>query len=111
MPTLAGLTANRNRQAAHGLDHHADEHWSRRAFCATDPEAWHVRSNNSARGARIATARHGCLRHCPVLEQCRRNPVEVRGGVLAGTYYNDDGKVSDWQPSTPSCVVCRPGGA
>lgn len=99
------LTANRAQQS----DHRADEHWSRRAFCAVDPDAWNI--DGTARwGSRIGEARHGCRVHCPVLEQCKAAAFEVRGAVVAGTYYKDDGRVSDWQPAAASCRHCRSGG-
>lgn len=110
MPTLAGLTANRNRQAAHGLDHHADEHWSRRAFCATDPDFWQV-DDLSPKWHLVAQARHGCLAHCPVRDLCARDTPPIRSTVVAGVYYNRSEKPGHYQPHADSCRHCRPGGA
>lgn len=90
--------------------HYADEHWYARAFCAVDPDAWHV-EGCGRQGYKIGEARHGCFVHCPVRAECAAAGIEVRAAVLAGTYYNDSGKVSDWQPAAASCRHCPPGGA
>lgn len=91
-----------------------DEHWDHYATCAkrgvVNPDLWHG-SVNRTPWTSIALARHICLRHCPVREECRRHTPTLPNAVVAGTYYNQRGERSGTQPYAPRCQLCPPLGS
>jgi hypothetical protein len=79
--------------------------WERQAMCAVDPDLFHSNVRIAAWG-KVAEARHICLRHCPVREQCARAIGPMRGAVVGGVYYNADGEQSAYQPLATRCRLC-----
>lgn len=70
--------------------------------CAADPELWF-----STDMVEKGKALHICLEHCPLLKECSTVPP-LRGAVLAGVAYSDDGKPlrANRRPLPVPCVSC-----
>lgn len=83
--------------------------WEADAECAKhDPDLWHTTTGWIA-WPQIAEARHICLTHCPVREQCHRDIGPMRGAVVGGVFYNSHhGAASETQPMARTCRVCAP---
>lgn len=90
--------------------------WPHRGVCFDQPDMWV--GNNLRRGAaqRAEYVAHICLRHCPVLAECRRDYRDLprdhrRGVVIAGQIYNadgDPGPKGKWtRPGCPTCLAER----
>jgi hypothetical protein len=98
-------------RSAYGLDSQPvdDELWARRGLCR-DGDLWFARDAET-RGL----ARHICLRHCPVLEQCMarmerraKRGVTPNSTVEAGVSWNQQSRVSSSQPIARKCDLhCR----
>jgi len=97
-----------SKLASWGLDIHRAGEWTERAFCVR-PDV----NRDWWCGDRSAMARHLCVSHCPVLEECRNDiptDPELRQGTVYGGYvYSHTGVLLSTQPSVRSCTWC-PGG-
>lgn len=93
---------------AYGLtaDHMAP--WELLAECGKhDPDLWHAREGG-LNVQQIGEARHICLHHCPVREQCARDIGPMRGAIVGGVFYNQYSEQSSCQPLAERCRICRP---
>lgn len=70
--------------------------------CRADPDRWFSRDFPILGGAI-----HGCLRHCPWLQQCRAEPPTV-DGVIGGVLYTRLGVPHHYQPEEVACPACVP---
>lgn len=84
--------------------------WEENAICSTslvDQDLWTSSSRNSQ-----GEARHICLSHCPVLDECRRYYSPGSGQTAAGVTYRQGGrrdtpKPMDSQPPLAArCSLC-----
>lgn len=81
------------------------EPWGERALCFrpdSDPDMWWS-DDRTTQGV----ARHMCLTHCPVLDQCSRFYRVGGGETAAGITYKVNGKPMSLQPKLPRvCIRC-----
>jgi hypothetical protein len=98
------------KRSAYGFTVNPDEHWSHAAACAGgNPDMWFSGMGAHPRWHLIAEAIHICRKHCPVRSQCREEIGPLGGAVVAGVFYNEKGRKSDYQPIAPSCARCTDG--
>lgn len=89
-----------------------DRNWFARAACrAYDPDWWTGDHLGGHAACHHAIARHICLRHCPVLHQCRAEakarPWLYRNSVMGGLLIlakNDNARLATHQPGTEACA-------
>lgn len=82
--------------------------WEQQAACGENPELFHTRPGNGT-WARVSAARHVCLYHCPVRQQCEENIPPMRSAIVGGIYYNNRAEPSEYQPLDKRCARCTPG--
>lgn len=70
--------------------------------CRADPEKWFSSSR-----AQLGEAIHGCLVHCPRLEECRGDPPTI-DGVIGGVLYTRFAVPNCYQPDEVKCAACTP---
>jgi hypothetical protein len=99
------------RRSSLGLDSPRGLLWWERAACAqtTHLHTADIRSGVIGADSPQARARHICIAHCPVLDECSRDIADrqPRGVVQAGLIYPDTGTSSPrparQQPADPGC--------
>ncbi len=88
----------------------SDKRWERLGLCGKNPEIW----CDEGRVTRV-TARHVCLRHCPVLAQCADRYEEMIGTpkaftsiVIAGLALDGLGQAVKLDGVRADCWICNP---
>jgi hypothetical protein len=100
------------KASTYGFTVNPDQHWSHSAACAQSdmgPDLWFSGHTAQPKWSELGRAIHICKEHCPVKRECRRDMGVMPDAVVAGVFYNEKGRVSDYQPVLPYCGRCARG--